>query len=313
MTVSQVFLFGAPFSFLIAASAMVQEQEPFYTWFYTFAWWSYILFIESFFFSRGYASLLFDNFARFLLLLPLSVTIWLIFEVLNFRMHNWHYLQLPSSRGMRWAGYTLAYATVLPALFTTKNLLDFLGFFRETKKFSEGFGRFRDRLVMIGVVMLTLPLLFPKIFFPLVWMGFVFLLEPLNYRNGAGSLLRDFEEGSGRNLYLLLMSGLICGVLWECWNFGAGSKWVYTLPYFDFLRLFEMPVFGFLGFPPFAVECYVMANTCFFMIDRIHQRCDSGVQALFLIGIGTVVLVFGALCYLGIDALTVKSFNDTAW
>jgi hypothetical protein len=57
--------------------------------------------------------------------LPLSVTIWLIFEAFNFRLQNWHYLYLPPQKGLRWFGYTIAYATVLPALFTTKNLLDF--------------------------------------------------------------------------------------------------------------------------------------------------------------------------------------------
>jgi hypothetical protein len=313
MTLARILMLSAPVFFLASSIAMVQRQEPFYTWFYSFAWWSHILFIESFLFSRGHATLLFNNPARFLLLLPLSVTIWLIFEVFNFRMQNWHYLHLPSSRGLRWLGYTMAYATVLPALFATKNLLDFLGLFRETRNIFEGVVRFKDHFVVIGMAMLALPLLFPRIFFPFVWLGFVFLLEPLNYRSRAGSLLRDFEEGSSRNLYLLLMSGLICGVLWECWNFWAGSKWVYSLSYLEFLRLFEMPIFGFLGFPPFAVECYVMANTCFLLIDRIHQRCDSRTGALILICVGTVVVAFDALCYLGIDARTVISFNNAAW
>jgi len=78
--------------------------------------------------------------------------------------------------------------------------------------------------------MLVLPILFPKIFFPLVWLAFIFLLEPFNYRSGADSILPDLEKGSGRNLYLLLLSGLLCGILWECWNFWAGSKWLYTIP-----------------------------------------------------------------------------------
>jgi hypothetical protein len=313
MTVSRILMFSAPLLFLASTIAMVQKQEPFYTWFYSFAWWSYLLFVESFLFSRGHASLLFNNPSGFLLLLPLSVTIWLIFEVFNFRMQNWHYLYLPSSRGLRWLGYTMAYATVLPALFATRNLLDFFEVFREARNFPVRLGRLKDHFVSIGVVMLILPLLFPRIFFPLVWLGFVFLLEPINYRTGAGSILRDLEEGSPRPLYLMLMSGLLCGILWECWNFWAGSKWVYTIPYLEFFRLFEMPIFGFFGFPPFAVGCFVMANTCFFLIDQIRQRYDSRTEALIWIAVGTVLLVFDVLCYLGIDALTVISFNNTPW
>ena len=64
------------------------------------------------------------------------------------------------------------------------------------------------------MVMLGLPILFPTVFFPLVWLGFVFLLEPFNFKHGAESILGDLAQGSFRNLYLLLLSGLLCGVLW---------------------------------------------------------------------------------------------------
>lgn len=63
-----------------------------------------------------------------------------------------------------------------------------------------------------------------------------------------------------RKFFVLLVSGIICGGLWEFWNFWARTKWVYTVPFFEELKLFEMPLLGFLGFPPFAVECYVIYN-----------------------------------------------------
>jgi hypothetical protein len=56
----------------------------------------------------------------------------------------------------------------------------------------------------------------------------------------------------------LLASGAICGVLWEFWNFWATTRWTYTLPYLGDAKLFEMPLVGYLGFPPFALECYAM-------------------------------------------------------
>ena len=313
-TVCRLLIIGAPLFFLVSALAMMQKQEPFYTWFYSFAWWSYLLFVESFLYSRDLESLLFNHPARFLLLLPLSVTIWLIFEVFNFRLQNWHYVYLPSLRGLRWLGYTIAYATVLPALFATRNLLDFLGLFREAGNLPVRFVHFQAHFTGIGVAMLILPMLFPKVFFPFVWLGFVFLLEPFNYSNKAPSILRGLEQGSSRPLYLLFLSGLLCGVLWEFWNFWAGSKWVYTIPYLGSLKVFEMPIFGFFGFPPFAVECYVMANTCFLLMDRIQQRWDSSsVGWLFWIVAGVALAVFDVLCYLGIDSFTVISFSNVAW
>ena len=51
---------------------------------------------------------------------------------------------------------------------------------------------------------------------------------------------------------------IIAGLFWEFFNFWARAKWIYTVPLFDELKLFEMPLAGFIGFPPFAVECAVI-------------------------------------------------------
>jgi hypothetical protein len=75
---------------------------------------------------------------------------------------------------------------------------------------------------------------------------------------GNKSLLADLEKGNPRTLYSLLISGIICGPLWEFWNYWAGARWHYTVPILGHVKIFEMPVLGYLGFPPFAVECYVM-------------------------------------------------------
>jgi len=308
-TASRLLLISAPLVLLVAALGMLHKKEPFYTWFYSFAWWSYILFIESFLFSRGHRSLLFTNPTRFLLLLPLSVTIWLVFEVFNFRLQNWYYLCLPPQRGLRWLGYTIAYATVLPAIFSTANLLDIFGVFRSTREVALRPHRMKDGLVWLGIAMLILPILFPKAFFPLVWLGFIFALEPFNYRRGANSLLRDLEKGSPRMLYLLLLSGFLCGILWECWNFWAGSKWSYTIPFLGFLSVFEMPILGFLGFPFFAVECYVIANTFFLLLNCMLRKGDLKTEISVWVLMGIMAFLFNILVFLGIDAFTVVSFQ----
>jgi hypothetical protein len=85
----------------------------------------------------------------------------------------------------------------------------------------------------------------------------VFLLEPWNRRHARRSFLRDLEAGEAGPFCRTLLAGLLCGLLWETWNFWARTKWIYTVPVFAELKLFEMPLLGFLGFPPFAVECLV--------------------------------------------------------
>ena len=84
-----------------------------------------------------------------------------------------------------------------------------------------------------------------------VWLGFIVLLDPLNARLGAETLTRE-------RVINLSLSGVLCGVLWEFWNFWSRSKWHYTVPIMERLKLFEMPVPGYLGFPAFALECFTM-------------------------------------------------------
>jgi hypothetical protein len=94
--------------------------------------------------------------------------------------------------------------------------------------------------------------------FGAVWVGFILLLDPINHFWGGRSLLRDLEQGDSSRLTAFLCSGLVCGILWEFWNYWAGAKWLYVFPVWQNWKVFEMPVPGYLGFPPFAVECLVM-------------------------------------------------------
>ena len=91
-----------------------------------------------------------------------------------------------------------------------------------------------------------------------VWLGFIFLLDPVNAHLGGESLWRDWRAGRRDRLINLILSGFLCGVLWEFWNFWSRAKWHYTVPIMEDLKIFEMPVPGYLGFPAFAFECFTM-------------------------------------------------------
>ena len=99
-----------------------------------------------------------------------------------------------------------------------------------------------------------------------VWLGFIFLLDPINSRLGGDTLMADRHRAAA-----LLGSGLLCGVLWEVWNFWAGTKWHYTVPIMEDWKVFEMPLPGYLGFPPFALECFTM----YVFVRLMFQRLGS--------------------------------------
>jgi hypothetical protein len=297
--------------FVISTLAMLFRFEPFFSGYYSFAWWSYIILVESFLCYRGGESLLFGNPWKFLVLLPLSTTVWLVFEALNFRLSDWHYVNIPSQTALRWIGYPVAYSTVLPGIFSTASLLKSLGVLKNSKTtpLSDPKKLYTPFLIT-GTLFLALPLIWPGYFFPLVWGAFIFLLEPMNHRAGASSLLREWERGSLREFYLLLLAGLVCGFFWELWNFRAGAKWIYTVPHVSGLKIFEMPLAGFLGFPAFAVECYTMTASFFLLISRIREKCAPGRALGLYAGIGFLMLLFGLIVFAGIDRLTVISFQD---
>ena len=302
-----------------------QKIEPIYSWFYCFAWWSYILAVDGVVYSLKGNSLILSRTGEFFLMIPVSVSFWLIFEAANFSLHNWYYINLPSSTVERWAGYFIAYGTVLPGLFETTEFLETTGFLRKVKSRNLHFSTTaRTVITLLGVLSLALSLLVPYYFFCLIWVAFTLLLDPLNDRYGGRSLLKDLEGGNPRKLYLLLFAGLICGLLWEFWNFWARSKWVYTVPFFEEIKGFEMPVPGFLGFPPFAVQVYVMYNSLSLLrsgrgweestFQIAPERRTGRIKGLLTAGF---VAVFSILIFNEIDLHTVDSYDvrleDAYW
>jgi hypothetical protein len=118
-------------------------------------------------------------------------------------------------------------------------------------------------LIGVGAVAALIPLLIISAWLvPLVWLAYIVMLDPINHLRGWPSITSDLAKGNFRRLASLLVAGLICGVLWEFWNYWAISKWTYTVPYLGNVKLFEMPILGFLGFPPFAIECWAMYIFC---------------------------------------------------
>ncbi len=247
---------------LVAAEiAMFWHIEPVATYFTPIAWTCYIVIADAAVFAVEGRSRLRSAPMAFAGVAALSIPLWLIFEMYNLRLKNWIYVGVPA--GWAWAlvGYGWSFATITPAVFETADLVEALGWFGKARPIRCSRGVERGSAVA-GALLLILPLVVPqhasRYFFPMVWLGFVFLLDPVNHWLGLPSLLRDLEQGRRSRLYSLLVSGWVCGWLWEFWNYWAAAKWHYILPMFERWKIFEMPAPGYLGFGPFALECFVM-------------------------------------------------------
>ena len=284
----------------------LRRVEPISTDFYSLAWWTYIFFLAGINHLRARNSLLLDKPREAVWVFLYSTPVWLLFELYNLRLGNWAYTGVPIEMYLRWPGYFIAYGTVLPGLFETETLLRNLGVFRKLRGPRLRVSRpLLGRFLLLGTLLMAAPLVRPDLFFPALWLGLIFLLEPLIYRHEpTASLLRKSEQGDYARLARLLAAGLVCGLLWEFWNYWAEAKWIYTLPHFQFWHIFEMPALGFLGFPPFALECYLLYRAFRLFRERFLQGRFWAPVALTL-----ATAIYCILTFLAIDRLTIISFK----
>ena len=239
--------------------------EPFARWFTPIMWSAYILVADARVLRRDGTSLIHDRPAEAAFMTLASIPLWLVFEAYNLRLRNWAYFGVPETPAVAALAYAWSFATIWPALFETAALLgarwpaD-----RATSRRVPAPRPARLRTaIVVGLAFLAVPPLLPAAVRPwtfgFVWLGFVLLLDPLNYRAGRPSFLEAWIRGDRAFVHRWLLGGLLCGVLWEFWNYWALARWRYVgVPVFPEWKLFEMPIAGYLGFPPFALEAFTM-------------------------------------------------------
>lgn len=256
---------------LIAELLLFRGNQIVGRWFTPIVWTGYILFIDSLVYKLRGRSLLMSNRIEFLIITVTSIGGWWLFEFYNaprFWKSDlelwWHYHNLEPNPYLRRVGYDWAFATIFPALFETAEFFGATVWNRPNRTRPIELSKTTLHLMIaLGAVGALIPLLIiSQWLVPLVWLSLIFLLDPLNALRGQPSITGDLAQGNWRRLAALLASGALCGVLWEFWNYWAIAKWTYTVPYLGNIKVFEMPVLGYLGFPPFAVECWAMYIFC---------------------------------------------------
>jgi hypothetical protein len=264
---------------VVSEAAMLARVEPFWTWHTPFAWTGYILLVDGIVYKSRGSSWLTTNRREFAFLAIVSIPLWVVFEGYNLLITNWYYINLPENLVVRYFGYAWAFATISPGIFQTAELVAALrGSRLPTLDSRLSTSDYRLSTIdyvslAIGAAMLVWPLVWPSPYLAApVFLGFIFLLDPINARAGDHSLLRDIRSGTYDRVINLLVAGFVCGGLWEFWNFWARAKWVYTVPIFGDIKVFEMPVLGYFGFPPFALECFTMYTFVRRLLWRGNRR-----------------------------------------
>jgi len=224
-------------------------------------WLGYCLTIDAFVFRRTGTSLLTRNWRRYIGLFLVSAPVWWLFEALNLRTQNWFYAGAESFTPLTYSLLTtLSFTTVIPAVFGSAELVASFGFMKSLKG---GPVISTDRRTTVsffvaGWLMLAVMLIWPQVFFPFVWLSLYFIFEPLNVWMRNRSLVEWTARGDWRPVIALWLGVLLTAFFWEMWNFYSYPKWIYEVPWGNWLHIFEMPALGYGGYLPFALELFAL-------------------------------------------------------
>jgi hypothetical protein len=222
-------------------------------------WLGYILVVDGLVFYRRGTSLLTRNRRAFVGLFLVSIPVWWLFEVINWRTQNWEYLGRENFSDLSFFVLSsLSFSTVIPAVFGTAELVSTMGWLKRLPKgpVIKPVPAVLWVFLLIGIGMLSAMFIWPKAFFPFIWLSFYFILAPINVWLGNRSLSEYTAVANWQPVVALWIGTLICGFFWEMWNYYAYPKWIYHVPPFEFLYIFEMPLMGYGGYLPFGLELF---------------------------------------------------------
>ena len=106
--------------------------------------------------------------------------------------------------------------------------------------------------------MLGLLLTWPIYFYPFIWVGLFFIIEPMNIILKKKSIFMQVSRGDWGIIVVLFVGTLTCGFFWEMLNYYSYPKWTYYTPFVNYWHIFEMPILGYLGYLPFGLELYAL-------------------------------------------------------
>lgn len=247
-------------------------------------WFGFILLVNGLTCARKRSCLLRSRPFFFWSLFAASAFFWWYFEYLNRFVQNWYYLPGIEISQVEYALHaTVSFSTVLPAVLAAT---EFLG---TMPRLNSAFADWRAiRFPLPGIIgsvfiigstsTLACLVVFPDYLFPLVWIapllviiGFQLILR----RRSA--LLDGLAKGDWRPVVLPALAALICGFLWELWNWKSLAHWEYSIPFVDRFHLFAMPLPGYAGYLPFGLECFAVASLLY---AEFHRDSDEPLSAL---------------------------------
>ena len=272
LALATLFVWAAPLLGLGWALAWSDEIVPpeWRRYSFTPIWLGYIVAMNAVVYRRSGRSLLTHRTGWFLALFPVSALFWWLFEHLNQFVDNWHYSGIVAHGD--WDYFlqaTAPFATVLPAVASTWSWL------RQQPRMEtvslpavRAHSSLGGVALLAGIAALSGIGVWPESLFAFLWLAPLLLLCGLQQLLVGETFLAPLKRGDWRPLLQPMLAALLCGVLWELWNYGSSAKWHYSVPYVQRFHLFEMPLLGYAGYLPFGLECAVVMDLVARLVER---------------------------------------------
>ncbi|MCH7593571.1 MAG: hypothetical protein IIB27_03575 [Chloroflexi bacterium] len=224
---------------------------------------------------------------RHIALAAVSVPLWWYFEAVNGRTANWEYVGIDQYSDLGYAVFaSISFATVVPALASATAMIGRLTRFTagtdstDRPVTSRAWPVLPVFMVGAGIASEAATLAFPAIFYPLVWVAPFLVMDGVVAAAGGRSIIAELFAGIWRRAAIIAGAGLLCGGLWEFWNFWAFPKWTYDIPLLDFIPVFEMPLLGYGGYIPFAWSVAQLVVLMDLAANRFRGRVNVPVTGL---------------------------------
>ena len=246
---------------------------------YTFfpLWLGFILAVDGLVLRRTGTSLIVRSPKIMAMMFILAVPYWWMFEAINQVIQNWVYIgSNPETSLFSLIQTSLAFSVVIPAVFEVSELVGSFNFINRFARMPAlVLNRHQVAIIgILGVLSLAALLTWPKYLFPITWLSLFFIFDPINYLTGRPSITANVRHGDWRLVVAFALGALICGFFWEMWNYQATISWQYNIGFFDFARIFHMPLLGYGGYLPFGLETYAMFH---FVVGLLGWSRDANI------------------------------------
>ena len=202
----------------------------------------------------------------YLTLFPVSAAFWWFFEYLNRYEWNWFYVNVGDMSPLMYITMaTISFSTVLPGIMIVAELLATFRIFSDDAFANMLRVNVRSwsvvALLAIGsAIGLVGIVLLPEFTYPFLWISPFMVVVLVKLAFGSPCALDDVADGNWSRVVRFAVASLLCGFIWEMWNFNSFTKWIYAVPYVQRFHYFEMPLLGLFGYIPFGIECLVITD-----------------------------------------------------